>query len=173
MPSQVSAAALAAPAGSPATTVAAANAASNLGMYWNNGAKFIKLFGQVNPLTQTVTVASARPGQYQVRSLARTQGVHFDLSQLTNRFITPNGDGLNDTATFIFDNPFDSAISGKIFDLRGGSVADMTPGPINGAGTTSLQWDGKAGGRVVHGGIYVYQIRAEDKVFSGTLVVVR
>ncbi|MCX5789198.1 MAG: fibronectin type III domain-containing protein [Elusimicrobia bacterium] len=170
---QVTAPTVSAAAAAPAQTIAAANAARNLGMYWYNGAKYVKLFGQVDPAAHTVTVASAFPGQYQVRALARTQGLHFDLSQLSNKFITPNGDGLNDTAVFVFDNPFDSAISGKIFDLRGGFVADMSAGPINGAGTGSLQWDGKSNGRVVSGGAYVYQIRAEDKVFSGTLVVVR
>ena len=34
-------------------------------------------------------------------------------------------------------------------------------------------WDGKAGGRAVDGGVYVYQIRAEGRAFNGTLVVIR
>jgi len=37
----------------------------------------------------------------------------------------------------------------------------------------TLQWDGKANGRPVSGGAYVYQIRAEEKTFNGTLLVIR
>ncbi len=37
----------------------------------------------------------------------------------------------------------------------------------------TLTWDGKAGGRTVPRGVYIYQIKAEDKTFNGTIVVVR
>ncbi len=143
--------------------------ASDLGMYWHNGAKFVKLFGKVDTLAQTVTVDTTRPGAYQIRALERTHAFHFDSSQLTNKAITPNGDGNNDTAVFIYDNPADSLVSGEIYDLRGGYVSAMVAGPIR----NSLQWDGKASGNTVPGGIYVYVIKAEDKKHTGTLVVVR
>ncbi|MBI5200048.1 MAG: fibronectin type III domain-containing protein [Elusimicrobia bacterium] len=143
--------------------------ASDLGMYWHNGAKFVKLFGKVDTVAQTVTVDTTRPGTYQIRALERAQGFHFDSSQLTNKAITPNGDGHNDATVFIYDNPADSLVGGEIYDLRGGYVAAMMPGPIR----NSLQWDGKASGVVVPGGIYVYVIKAEDKKYTGTVVVIR
>ena len=45
----------------------------------------------------------------------------------------------------------------------------MAPGPL----PNTLQWDGKANGRAVDSGVYIYQIRAEGKGFNGTVVVVR
>jgi gliding motility-associated-like protein len=151
------------------SSVQAGTADSALGMYWDNGAKYVKLFGKVDTLGQTVTVQGPYTGDYQVRGLLRDQGLSFDVSTLSNKFITPNGDGLNDKAVFRFDNPHDSAFSGKIFDVTGSFIADMAPG----AEANTLQWDAKANGRVVPGGVYIYQIRGEGKSFSGTLVVVR
>jgi gliding motility-associated-like protein len=86
-----------------------------------------------------------------------------------NKFITPNGDGLNDAVVFNFDNPKLSSFQGKIYDIRGAFVADMLPGPVN----DSLLWDAKAGGHVVPRGVYMYQIQAEGKTFTGTVVVIR
>jgi hypothetical protein len=144
-------------------------AASNLGIYWDNTDKFVKLFGHVDTQNQTISVKSAMTGTYQIRSWLRESGTSFDISGLSNRVITPNGDGLNDTAVFNFDNPKKSGYSGKIFDIEGAFVADMSQGPVD----DSLKWDGKRDGQKVQGGVYVYQIRAEGKVFNGTLMVIR
>ncbi|MBI4655948.1 MAG: gliding motility-associated C-terminal domain-containing protein [Elusimicrobia bacterium] len=151
------------------SNIYASAAPSSLAMYWNNTEKYVKLFGRVDAQNQTVSIQSAMTGSYQIRSLLRESGVSFDVSGLSNKIITPNGDGLNDTAVFTFDNPKDSAFSGKIFDIEGAFVADMLQGPIS----NSLQWDGKRDGAKVQGGVYVYQIRAEDKAFNGTLMVIR
>ncbi len=158
------------PSGTPGpSAISAADAAQRLGLYWNNGEKYVKLYGKVDTLNRLATVQTSMTGSYQLRGLYRDAGVHFDISNLSNRAITPNGDGLNDTAVFLFDNPRDSAFSGRIYDLHGAFVAEMTAGPA----ADSLQWDGKANGRTVTGGAYVYQIKAEGRVFNGTLLVVR
>ncbi|MFA6316521.1 MAG: gliding motility-associated C-terminal domain-containing protein [Elusimicrobiota bacterium] len=153
----------------PDTRVAAAAASANLGAYWDNGKDFVKLYGKVDSLRQNVSVQSAMTGVYQIRTLTRAEGFAFDISSRSNKYLTPNGDGLNDSVVFVFDNPKDSGFSGRIFSSDGSHVADMSNGPI----PNSLQWDGRAQGRVVSGGMYVYQIRAEDKTFSGSLVVVK
>lgn len=101
---------------------------------------------------------------------ARPQGFSFDASGLSNRLITPNGDGRNDGFVISFSNPADSAISGRIYDLRGAFVADMTAGPVPG---TTLAWNGRSGGAAVRSGIYVYVLEGEGKSFSGTVVVIR
>ncbi|OGS51589.1 MAG: hypothetical protein A3J79_02120 [Elusimicrobia bacterium RIFOXYB2_FULL_62_6] len=153
----------------PGVSVSAAEAPQGLGMYWHNGDKYVKLYGSVNPADQTVSVRTSMMGSYQLRTLYRDSGVSFDISNLNHKAITPNGDGLNDTSVFTFDNPRDSAFSGKIYDLSGAFVADMTPGPVS----NSLQWNGRAGGRAVASGVYAYQIKAENKVFNGTLMVIK
>lgn len=149
--------------------VPAALGAGDVGVYWDNGAKFVKLFGKVDPVLRTVTAQTPMTGTFQVRQVERSQGFAFNTSQLSNKAITPNGDGLNDAAVFSFDNPADAAFSGRIYDIDGSFVAEMTPGP----GRDRLSWDGKAGGQAVPSGVYVYQVRGEDKVFNGTVVVVR
>ena len=130
----------------------------------------MKVFGAVNSAAQTVTVRSAVPGKYQIRALARSTGVSFDVKEMSNKVITPNGDGLNDYVVFTLDNPRDSAVTGKIYDLSGAFVADMKPGTQL---ADTLAWDGKAHGVVVPRGVYIYQIKAEGKTFNGTIVVIR
>lgn len=157
------------PSAEPLGDITASEAAQRLGLYWNNGEKYVKLYGNVDTITRLISVNTSMTGSYQIRALYRDAGVHFDVSGLTNRAITPNGDGLNDAAVFTFDNPRDSTFSGKIYSLSGSFMADMTPGPV----ANSLKWDGKAGGRPVSSGAYVYQINAEGKTFNGTLLVIR
>jgi len=167
---QVVVSSVAAAAGPAAAGLFAAAAADrNLGIYWNNGSRFVKLFGSVNTNTQVVSVQGINGGEYQIRGVLRDQGLSFDVSQISNKVLTPNGDGRNDKTTFLFDNPRDASFTGKIYDRQGAYIADMVPGVL----ANSLQWDARGGGNVVPGGVYVYQIRGEGKVFSGTLLVVR
>ncbi|MCR4295734.1 MAG: hypothetical protein NUW21_09390, partial [Elusimicrobia bacterium] len=150
--------------------VATANTSENLSAYYVEGAKAAQIFGRVDAVAQEVSVQTGLIGNYQVRTVLRNQAFNFDVSGVSNRALTPNGDGLNDTVVFTFDNPRDSGVSGRLYDVRGRYVCDMSPGPVAGG---SLMWDGKAGGRVVPHGVYIYQILAEGKTFGGTLVVIR
>jgi len=151
-------------------SVSADDASASLGAYWYNGQEYVKVFGTVDPAAQTVTVRSAVPGKYQIRALARSSGVSFDVKEMSNKVITPNGDGKNDYVVFTLDNPRDSSIVGKIYDLSGAFVADMKPGTQM---ADTLTWDGKSNGVVVPRGVYIYQIKAEGKTFNGTIVVIR
>lgn len=115
-----------------------------------------------------------------VAALAQTAGevrFHGPLA----RVLTPNGDRVNDIAYFCFENPQDSEISGKIYGLLGGEVAQMTgrrdrtvnlgsacPAPVIRA--QFVTWEP---GASVRSGLYVYRIQAGDRVFTGTLVVFR
>jgi len=115
--------------------------------------------------------------------LAQTAG--FRWFGPLSRLITPNGDGKNDVAFFCFDNPADSDVSGKVYSLLGSEVAAFGPrqqvfagAPACPAGATAapvqyLTWDGRSNGSLVRSGVYVYRISAEQKVYSGTLIVVR
>lgn len=99
-----------------------------------------------------------------------------------NRMVTPNGDGKNDTFVFRCHNPRDSGVEAKIFDLAGREVALMRlkqrsngvpPVVDNTSGIYyDLEWDPNSGGKK-GGGVYVYQVRLETKVYKGTIVVIR
>src|SRR5450631_2035376 len=111
-------------------------------------------------------------------------GAGFRFFGPLSRVITPNGDASknNGTAIFCFDNPAGSGVSGNIFSSLGSAVADMgpetpnpvssgcpsgTPGPL-GSNGEYVSWDGRSNGTVVHSGIYVYRVTAEQKSYTGT-----
>ncbi len=98
-----------------------------------------------------------------------------------NRLVTPNNDTKNDSFIFRCYNPRDSGIEAKIYDLSGREVATMTlkqrfSGITAKASSTGeyydLQWNPNSGG--YHpGGVYIYQVQVETKVYKGTIVVIR
>ncbi|MDD5207763.1 MAG: gliding motility-associated C-terminal domain-containing protein [Elusimicrobiales bacterium] len=140
-----------------------------LSMYFNNGARWMQLYGDVNSAEHSVTLETRLLGRYQLRTTERGGSFSADKAGLTNRLITPNGDNKNDTMVFVFDNPQDKKVTGKIYDMRGALVGSMKAGPVG----NSLIWDAKAGGLAVPGGVYIYQIEAEGTVYNGTVVVIR
>ncbi len=90
-----------------------------------------------------------------------------------NRLVTPNGDGRNDTFIFRCYNPRDAAVDARIYDLSGREIAAMK---LKSAGTSdyfyNYEWDPNSGGRK-EGGVYVYQVAVETKVYKGTVIVIR
>ncbi len=109
-------------------------------------------------------------GQYQLRSVERPLAFNFNQAGVSNRLVTPNGDGKNDTVVFTYDNPRDSEVRVRLLDIRGKEVVGSLPaGPVS----NSKQWDGTAGGRAVPGGVYIYQVEGEGRTFTGTIVIIR
>ncbi|OGR78635.1 MAG: hypothetical protein A2X32_05140 [Elusimicrobia bacterium GWC2_64_44] len=140
-----------------------------LSMFYNNGSRWLQLFGKVNEAERSVQLETSLLGRYQLRTTERSGSFAADKAGLLNRLITPNGDGKNDTMVFIFDNPQDKQVKGRIYDLRGAQVAAMKTGPVS----NSLAWDAKAGGQTVPGGVYIYQLEADGTVYNGTVVVIK
>lgn len=93
----------------------------------------------------------------------------FTFGAVINRFVTPNGDGRNDSATFRFDNPRDSGGSLKVYDLRGHKVAEVEILPST-AVPSVVAW---TPGQDTPGGVYIYVITIEQQSVSGAVVVVR
>lgn len=91
---------------------------------------------------------------------------------VSNRILTPNGDRKNDNVVFTFENPRDSAVAGRIYDIRGAFVENMRTRPPLKA-RFQLFWDGKSNGAPVPTGLYIYQLSAEGRVYTGTVVVIR
>ena len=150
-------------------TPSAAADAKGISMYFYNGARWLQMYGGVDAAERSVKLETKALGRYQLRTAERSGLFAADRAGLTNRLITPNGDGKNDTMVFVFDNPEAKEVKGKIFDLRGALVGVMKAGPIG----NSLLWDAKAGGQTVPGGVYIYQIESDGKVYNGTVAVIR
>lgn len=151
------------------TVVPSRSSEKNLSMYFYNGAKWTQLYGKINEADKNIELRTTLLGRYQIREVERSGGFGADSSGLSNRLITPNGDGKNDSMVFVFDNPVDVSVKGIIYDLKGARVAKMVPGPIS----NSLVWDAKAGGQTVPGGVYIYQIESAGKAYNGTVAVIR
>jgi len=144
-------------------------ASGSVAMYWYDGREYRQIYGKVDTAAQTVTALTPNLGLFEVRPQASFSGA-FAVTNISDRVITPNGDGLNDLLIITYiPGPDTAVVSGKIYDLKGGYVADMSASL--GAGT--LNWDGKMNGRVVAGGVYAYEIKGGGKKFTGTVVVAR
>lgn len=93
----------------------------------------------------------------------------FTFSGVVNRFVTPNGDGRNDTATFQFSNPRDSGGSLRVYDVRGHKVAEVEIQPTTSV-SSSVSW---VPGSMMPSGVYIYVISIEQQTVTGAVVVVR
>jgi hypothetical protein len=138
------------------------------------------------------TAAAAAMAAMLLAVAAFAQSSGFRFFGPLSRVITPNGDlsKNNGTAIFCFDNPAGSGVSGSVFSLLGSAVATMGPATSNPAGSGCplgvfdasgqpgvsggyVTWDGRSNGIVVRSGVYVYRITAEQRSYTGTIVVVR
>ncbi len=144
----------------------------NSSVLWFNGSRWVQLYGAVDTTDQLLSIQTPYLGQYHLVTAERPSGFTFNAAGISNREITPNGDGRNDTVEFLFDNPQFSAITGTIYDLKGHLVSSMLPCTDQPA-AQCLMWDAKSNGRIVPGGVYVYQIKGEGKTYTGTVVVIK
>lgn len=147
----------------------AATDAKALSLFYHNGSRWLQMYGVVDSGERSVRLQTSLLGRYQLRTTERSGSFAADRAGLTNRLITPNGDGKNDTMVFIFDNPQEKEVKGRVYDLRGALVASMKAGPVG----NSLVWDARSGGQTVPGGVYIYQLEADGTIYNGTVVVVR
>jgi hypothetical protein len=139
----------------------------NMSVYWWNGTRWVQLYGDLDAQAQMMIIQTKYLGRYQLRSVERPQAFNFNQAGVSNRLVTPNGDGKNDSVVFTFDNPRDSAVTVRILDIKGKQVAgDLPQGPIS----NSKSW---TPGPAVPGGVYIYQIESEGQVFTGTIVILK
>jgi hypothetical protein len=141
-------------------------------VYYSNGVEDVKIGGTVDPVAGTISVLTRKTGVFKVKQVIRPQS--FRITQTVPRKIfTPNGDGVWDEFNIIFENPEGLEISAaKVYDLSGAEVASLKPGTYN--SEASLAWDGRrSGGGKAAAGIYIYQFKAGDKTYNGTVVLAR
>jgi hypothetical protein len=118
-------------------------------------------------LQNAFTFTVYQTGVYRV-GVDPLSGMSSVLQSVHPRIFSPNGDGYNDVVHFDLNNPDHEPASGEIFDLHAAKVASMEISSLG------LLWDGRGpGGRIVPGGVYVYQIHLGHQRVNGTVVVVK
>ncbi|MFH1258905.1 MAG: gliding motility-associated C-terminal domain-containing protein, partial [Elusimicrobiota bacterium] len=154
--------------GAGAVSIETADIKNRLGMFFYNGKEWIKIGGDVRQAEGTISIKTKYVGRYGVKESIRA--ADFTITNVYPKIITPNGDGKNDTANLVFDNPKDSLISCKIYDIAGRELADLKPG----WNENVIKWDGRDNdGNTVSSGVYIYQFEVEGKAYNGTIVVAR
>ncbi|MBI4668644.1 MAG: hypothetical protein HY747_05585 [Elusimicrobia bacterium] len=144
--------------------------AANTGVFYFNGAEWLRLSSAVSPEQQTAASQGSRSGLYALRQTF--QSSDFEILGLEPRKIfTPAGAPPNNQIAFHFTNPKDSqVVEARIYNLRGASTADMQTSEDG----TVYVWNGRDyDGNLVPSGVYIYQFKVEGKVFNGTVVVAR
>jgi hypothetical protein len=151
---------------------AAGTAGTGFNVFWNNGLEYIRIGGSNNDAEKKVTLRVTRPGEYQLRAVARA--TVFALSGMNPRKVFTPGIAPYEKISFYVDNPQNDKVIGRIFNLRGESVAEMTSVGDATAASVVLEWDGReSGGISAPKGVYIYQIKGSGKVINGTVIVAR
>jgi hypothetical protein len=138
---------------------------STLGLYWLNQSS---LNGEWQPLSRatldtTLHTLTGTTTHFSTFALFPAGAIGSSDLRPAQRIITPNGDGINDTATFSGLGVGDEV---KIFDVRGRRVRTI-PGP-------NAVWDGKDdSGAVVESGVYIYQYAVSGDRVSGVIMVAK
>ena len=152
--------------------IQASQAKKQFAIFRYNGLEWLKLGGQVDENTYTVTVKTRQLGTYRLQESLRHE---FSLTYVIPRIFTPGDDMWNKVVRLHFDNQYDKQCSAaKIFDIRGALVRDLTLEIEYTPGAAEICWDGKdENGNIVPSGVYIYQIETDKEVINGTIVVAR
>lgn len=129
---------------------------------WWDGFEWRKIRGQLDPDSNTIT---SQVGFFQFLAIIPSGAAAASSYKPSEKVITPNGDGINDTAMFSFGSS--QTLSVKIFDMSGHRIRDVS-------GTGNLSWDGRdTSGKIVESGVYIYQYDLDGETVSGLIAVVK
>lgn len=101
--------------------------------------------------------------------LFSVQGEDFNLDKVTPKIFVP---GEGSRVEFDFDNPNFMEVTIRIFNISGALVKKNLMREDD--TESKMYWYGKDdNNKFVDGGIYIYQVESDGKVFNGTIIVAR
>lgn len=137
---------------------------NQLGIAWWDGFVWRPLGGQVNAQSNLVSAKIGSVGFYAVGPFAAPSAEDRRPMQ---KIITPNGDGKNDYAEFMFAGVADN-IKIEIFDMTGHRIRTLY------SGVHTQGWDGRdESGDRVESGVYIYQYKFDGQLVSGLVAVAK
>jgi gliding motility-associated-like protein len=130
-----------------------------LKIFWFDGWEWRYVGGNADIDANIIQSTIYRFGTFGIFPISRVDQSSFKPS---DKIITPNEDGINDTLLF-------SGLTGqyeiKIVDMTGRLVKVITDVPY---------WDGlNMNGKEAPGGVYVYMLKQNGKILKGTFVIAR
>ncbi|MFA5858222.1 MAG: fibronectin type III domain-containing protein [Elusimicrobiota bacterium] len=141
----------------------------------NNGIEWVAIGGSKDTSAKTVSVRYIYSGTFKLQKVEKSD--KFEVTKITSKIFTPQLEdetGVLNRARFYCNNPKGSKTVGKVFNLMSALVQDKLDVESEGNGVTVLYWDGKdKSGKVVDSGVYIYQIEADGRVQTGTVVVAK
>ena len=150
------------------TRLLASQAKTKLGLYYFNGLEWVKIPAGIDTAKHTLTATVNHLSKYALISGA-SNATKLTLTKRIPPIFTPNGDHTNDYVFFYYEGYQPTSRGGKIFDLSGSLVREITedvPG--------QMKWDGKnSAGDIMESGIYIYQIQAGTEFISGSVVLAK
>ncbi|HBU70446.1 MAG TPA: hypothetical protein DEE98_08730 [Elusimicrobia bacterium] len=140
--------------------------------YKSASVRFLVLVVSIIPFSFPLTASqSSVPAYSNQTALLAPSAEYFAVSKVEPKVFSPDETDLSFSRVKItVDNPNYSEISSAIYNIDGESIKDSLPRETE----TVLYWDGKdRDGNIVSSGVYFYQIEADGKIFSGSVVVAR
>lgn len=130
-----------------------------LRLFWFDGFDWRYMGGKVNP---SKNVVSSSIFTFGVFGLFPISALPPKAHKPLEKFVTPNGDGINDYLIF---NGLSGDFSIKIVDIKGNLIRQIDDKPY---------WDGKdKKGKDVSGGVYFYQLKLDKEIIKGTIIIAR
>jgi gliding motility-associated-like protein len=130
---------------------------------WWDGFRWRRLGGAIDSLRNTIT---ARLGFFSYMAIVPAAPISPQDRRPFERIITPNGDGVNDTAVFSLGD-VNQNVRVQIFDATGHRVRTLNS-------LNTIDWDGRDdGGRIVESGVYIYQYEVDGQLVSGLIAVAK
>ncbi|MCK4907234.1 MAG: hypothetical protein KAS64_06775 [Spirochaetes bacterium] len=144
--------------------------------YWKHTTrKWIMIGGLVDSSQETISIKAGYLHTYYAvmqKNIDDIKTIH-NVKASPNPFTPGRGDGQysNMKLTFMFDKPYDT-YQVKIFNIKGQVIRSFTRDGTYAQG--EVFWDGKdKNGFFIPGGVYLYQIKAGGKVYTGSVLLLR
>jgi hypothetical protein len=149
--------------------------ANQLALFFWNGVEWVKLGGVESVSNGQASITLRRTGQF-AAGFAPLAG-SFSLTKVAPRVFQPGATKCTsgnladcDRARFYFEDPQNSEVNIRIFDISGATVRST----VARENSNTLYWDGADdSGKFVKAGVYIYQIETGGQAKTGTIAVVR
>ncbi|OGS28264.1 MAG: hypothetical protein A2297_10225 [Elusimicrobia bacterium RIFOXYB2_FULL_48_7] len=149
------------------TNVNIAEVNDKLGLFYWDGVNWQKMPCTVSAAAQTVTANVTHFSRYALRGTVKPSG--FSFQRVNPKPFTPNPDGVYDRAYFYYENPDNVDVGIKIYDLKGFLVRNID---VNTG--SAPYWDGRDNnGRMMQGGVYIFQMKAGNKIIKDTIILAK